>query len=203
MVHSLREQAVTLREKGLSYSEIRDRLGIARSTLSYMLKDIVLTEKQKKRLEKKKKDGQKVLRAWSETQPPEVLAAVSSRGGKVCQERHSEALRKHLSLGWKAAMLTYRKDELPIKISLEKIYNRVFSKELIGRRAIDFACKDLLIEHTSDPTHGVFDLVRRFEDVVSDPRKKIAYLDVSKIGPSTRKRLENLGVLVLDFRALA
>jgi hypothetical protein len=61
--------------------------------------------------------------------------------------------------------LTYRKDELQAKNALEAIYKRVFSKESINGRYIDFACSDILIEHTTDSTHGTYDLVRRFEDI--------------------------------------
>lgn len=43
-------EAVKLRKQGLSYNEIRKQVKVAKSTLSLWLKDVPLTEKQKKRL---------------------------------------------------------------------------------------------------------------------------------------------------------
>lgn len=48
-----RVRAIKLRKKGLSYSEIRKHLPIAKSTLSFWLRDIPLTKKQKRRLRQK------------------------------------------------------------------------------------------------------------------------------------------------------
>lgn len=46
----LREQAISLRNKGLSYSEIKKEIGISKSTLSYWLKNIQLKASHRKRL---------------------------------------------------------------------------------------------------------------------------------------------------------
>lgn len=46
----LRERARALRKKGLSYKEIKEEVGVSKSTLSLWLKDVVLTSKQKGRL---------------------------------------------------------------------------------------------------------------------------------------------------------
>ena len=50
-MHPLREQARQLRQQGKSYGEIEECLGIGRSTLAYMLRDIQLTASQQARLE--------------------------------------------------------------------------------------------------------------------------------------------------------
>lgn len=42
--------AIELRKQGLSYREIRKSINVSKSTLSLWLKDIELTEQQKKRL---------------------------------------------------------------------------------------------------------------------------------------------------------
>jgi len=44
----LKEKAVRLRKQGLSYGEIKKQINVSKSTLSLWLKDILLTEKQKK-----------------------------------------------------------------------------------------------------------------------------------------------------------
>jgi hypothetical protein len=46
----LKIKAINFRNKGLSYNNIRDELNISKSTLSYWLKDIPLSAKQRKRL---------------------------------------------------------------------------------------------------------------------------------------------------------
>lgn len=50
---ALHEKAILLRKKGLSYSEIKLRVPVSRSTISLWLRDIVLTKNQKKRLYEK------------------------------------------------------------------------------------------------------------------------------------------------------
>ncbi len=46
---SLKNQAILLRKRGLSYNEIKIEIGIPKSTLSYWLKDVPLALKHKKR----------------------------------------------------------------------------------------------------------------------------------------------------------
>lgn len=46
----LKNKAIQLRKKGLSYNEIRNQIGVAKSSLSLWLKDIELEEKHKARL---------------------------------------------------------------------------------------------------------------------------------------------------------
>jgi DNA-binding transcriptional ArsR family regulator len=50
----LKLKAIELRKKGLSYGEIKKKLNVAKSTLSYWLKSIPLTPEQKARLYTKK-----------------------------------------------------------------------------------------------------------------------------------------------------
>ena len=53
----LRDQAVQMRKEGLSYREIRDELGVSKSTLSDWLRGVVLTEEQRERLELLQEQG--------------------------------------------------------------------------------------------------------------------------------------------------
>lgn len=46
----LKTKAIRLRKKGLSYNEIRKKIGVAKSTLSFWLKDIPLSPEHRKRL---------------------------------------------------------------------------------------------------------------------------------------------------------
>jgi transcriptional regulator with XRE-family HTH domain len=53
----LRERAIAMRKDGLSYREIREELGVSKSTLSLWLRDVELTEEQHERLLAMKKLG--------------------------------------------------------------------------------------------------------------------------------------------------
>ena len=50
----LKQKAIKLRKKGLSYGEIKKEINVSKSTLSFWLKTVSLTPKQKKRLYTKK-----------------------------------------------------------------------------------------------------------------------------------------------------
>jgi len=205
-MHPKRDLAIALRFEGYSYLEISKMLGMHKSTLHYILRDIPLTDEQKERLEEKERDNQRRLVAWFQGQPELTRRKMSSRGGakggNLVWERRRDEMLKIVEASRGKANLTYRRDEIPIKDKLEKLYGCVFHREVIGNRVMDFASDELLIEHTSDWTHGTFDLVRRMEDVAGDTRRKIAYLDTKKLGAPTRKRLENVGVEIIDFRSL-
>lgn len=51
---NLKEEAIKLRKSGLSYKEIRDKISVSKSTLSYWLKDIPLAKRHRDRLYTKK-----------------------------------------------------------------------------------------------------------------------------------------------------
>lgn len=90
MTHPFRDQARELRRQGLSYREIGERLGIGKGTLSYMLRDIKLTEAQKAYLEERSRTRAKeVLASFT----PEQREKWGRRGGYECQARHGERLR--------------------------------------------------------------------------------------------------------------
>jgi len=52
-----KEEAIKLRKQGLSYNEIKNKLGIPKSTLSGWFRDILLTKKQKDKLLKQWRKG--------------------------------------------------------------------------------------------------------------------------------------------------
>ena len=75
----VKEKAILLRKKGLSYREIRDKVPVAKSTLSNWCKDIELTKEQIARLSQLKKNGG---------------YAGSLKGSKVNQERRAREIRQ-------------------------------------------------------------------------------------------------------------
>jgi transcriptional regulator with XRE-family HTH domain len=76
----LREIAVAMREEGRSYREIRDVVGVSKSTLSLWLRDVPLSEEQQRALD---------LRA-----PANVSSRAQARRASAAQRRvriHNEA----------------------------------------------------------------------------------------------------------------
>ncbi len=55
---SAREQAIALRRRGMSYREIRERIPVAKSTLSLWFREVELSMRQKQRLTEKKRAAQ-------------------------------------------------------------------------------------------------------------------------------------------------
>lgn len=92
MNSQLREQAVKLRiEKNLSYSEIKKRLSVPQSTLSYWLREFPLTEGRIKELQKM---------GWekSEAKIERFRAAMKRREKMKYQEVYNEQQRKLANL---------------------------------------------------------------------------------------------------------
>lgn len=198
-MHLLREKVRFLRREGFSYREIQKILGVNRSSIHYMVKDIKLTLKQKTRLAKKEKDNRVAFAA----RPQDREA--SSRGGRSCQKLHGPRVTQNLKAGPVVGGLAYRKDELPIKVKLEQLYRRSFCKVKVANKYVDFGDEDLLIEHTTDITKGIKDVVERFRKIAEtgDTRKRIAFIPMKSRKTTSRMRaLADLGVEVHDVREL-
>jgi hypothetical protein len=200
--HPLRSQVVKLRKTGATIAEISSALKINKSTVHYIVQSVVLTEQQKELLDKKRLATRRKAALKLNARSPADRVAGSRKGGVNNWKKNSHRLLSNLRGGNSAANLTYRKDELVVKSVLDKKYRCSFQKECINGRYVDFASKRLLIEHTTDSTHGTYDLVRRFMDITADKRRKIAYLDLPKLGPLNRQRLAALSVELHDYREL-
>ncbi|MCK9596767.1 hypothetical protein M0R19_06255 [Candidatus Pacearchaeota archaeon] len=96
--------------------------------------------------------------------------------------------------------LSYRKDELPVKEKLEKIFNCEFRKERIKDRYIDFASSDYLIEYTANTSRGIYLAIRRlYYDCKEDKRQKILISHVHKIGKTYREFCKDIILLPISF----
>jgi hypothetical protein len=94
--HPRRDEAIELRKQGLSYREINQQTGIARSTLSYLLRDIILTDEQQSRLHSKLGEGaQQVNAAMSKERKIEI----GVRSGKKAWAERREQLLDNLARG--------------------------------------------------------------------------------------------------------
>lgn len=82
-----KEKAVSLRKKGLSYSEILKEVSVAKSTLSLWLKDVGLNKGQKQRITQKRLDaairGGIAKRNQRLTNTREIIEKASQEIGKI------------------------------------------------------------------------------------------------------------------------
>lgn len=201
-MHPRRSEAIAMRQAGKSFNEISRKLGINKSTLSYMLHEVQLTKAQLDVLDARRKASVKYLIKFMAGLSSEEKRSRGREAGRRAWREHKQQMTANLSRGRAIANLTYRKDELPVKEKLERLYSRTFSKEEINGRIVDFSCEDLIIEYTTDNTHGVFDLIRRLEAISGDTRRKIAYLPLSKLGVRSKERLGRVAE-VIDYLTLA
>ncbi len=77
MKQDLRNKAIRLRLKGLSYSEIIKQIPVARSTLSLWLRSINLSQRQKQRLTNKKIES--IKRGWEACRKKRILKIINIR----------------------------------------------------------------------------------------------------------------------------
>jgi len=197
-MHPLRNKAIALRKRGRSYREINTVLGIAKGTLSYMLKDVLLSAKQRERLDKRAAANRRRFAKHSSEYGLESKARALAKFRKEYPERCEQARIKAV----RVSMTTYRKDELGVKRTLEVLYNTPFVKEIVQGQAVDFVSNTHLIEHTRDGTKGLSDVIRRFAKLQLDRRRKIAYVDTQRLGPMRRAKLVAVVDEIVDYRTL-
>jgi len=195
----IKRRACAMRLSGSSYSDIMEELRLSKSTVKYMVRGVSLTESQRKDLNSRpsptmfKKGKQSI----------DECRTNGRKGGRSTWSKSNRAralvaVRENIRL----ASLAYRTDELETKRQLERLFRRKFQKEQIGRRVVDFACDDLIIEHSKDGTKGLPDVIARFEDIKKDHRRKVAFVDTRKLGDKRRARLESVVDEISDFREL-
>jgi hypothetical protein len=169
----------------MSYSEIGKVTGISKSTLSYMLKDITLNKEQKGRLADKEDKNRSTMNE-------RISDEQRKKGGHRCQELHGKDVQNITAEARELGHMAYRQDELPAKAALEKLHGCEFRKERIGKKIIDFASEEMLIEHSISNTTSR--LAERFEVAIDagDTRKMVAYIRFRK--GKWRDRLLKMGV---------
>lgn len=200
ITHPKRNDAIAMRRAGASFRDIERALGIRRSTLSYMLRNVQLTSEQEESLRARVINNRAAFRDWcANNLSPEDLRRMGHKGGTAVWQKHGWRLLPALV---EAGQLCYRKDELPAKTALEALYGVRFCKERIGRCTFDFACSTMLIEHSADSGKGLTLVVRRFGSLGADCRKRIAYVDTTHLGVRRAANLAALSVEVHDFREL-
>jgi hypothetical protein len=98
----LRNECVRLRmEDRLSITEIQERTGASRGSLSYWLKDIPLTDDEiKRRFEKREHRGQRRKDVGAESEINQIVRESNLSGGKVAKVSETAVMLKMLARGY-------------------------------------------------------------------------------------------------------
>jgi hypothetical protein len=198
---ALRRRIIQLREQGKAIAEISEIVGKNKSTIHYIVRNVILNAAARASL-KSTQLSYRLVRLAHIT--PEQRRANGIKGGKACQRMHGQRVVKNLTEGNGSLVsgLTYRADEKSYLVKLERLFGTKFAKQAAGRFFLDFANDSVVIEVTSDPTQGIRDAISRFEYLHSanDVRKRIVYLPFKR---RNTKRLGELGSLGVEVRHIA
>ena len=195
-----RENIRDMRRAGLSYNEIAAKTGARKSTIHYIVLDIVLSDEQRQRLRQNSVAGAARGRA---SISPATRREISSIGGKSLWKNNPVQARENLSRAVTAAALAYLDDELIVLSRLTKLYGESFHKARVAGYYFDFVSETRLIEHTRDGKgKGLRAIINRFTAAHNDPREKHAYVDTKYVGPSRRLELSVLGVTLHSLQEL-
>lgn len=192
-MHPQRNKAIEMRKAGASFSDITKALGISKSTLSYMLKEVKLTSEQREAID------HRTLAAIRCCVRSPMTAEAKARASNVTKNAWIENRDKMLR-GARKSALTYLPHEKKILRILEQRFNSSFKKECVGERFFDFASETLLIEHSIDFGKGIGDIIQRFTAAraAGDRRRRIAFVNMKHLGPKRRGRLAELEVEIFD-----
>jgi hypothetical protein len=87
----LRETAMAMRSEGRSYREIREVVGVSKSTLSLWLRDVPLTEDQQRALDQRAPAATRASAATARANAARRRSAIQARGkGQIAQLSESE-----------------------------------------------------------------------------------------------------------------
>lgn len=102
VVQSDKKRAVELRRKGLSYSEIKKSIFVPKSTLSYWLKKIKLSEPQIRRLKRKRSEAGKAGSKFKKLKTLETIEKIQRESAKeIKQISKRELWLMGIMLYWK------------------------------------------------------------------------------------------------------
>lgn len=105
VVQSEKKKAIELRRKGFSYSEIKRSLFIPKSTISYWLKKVKLSEPQLKRLKWKRSEAAKAGSKFRKLKTVEAIERIQ----RASAEQIKKISRREL---WMMGIMLYWKERL-------------------------------------------------------------------------------------------
>lgn len=201
--------AIDMRKKGLSYSEIGNRIHVPKSTLSFWLKKIKLTEEHKKILNKKRTES---LKRGSEKKVAKTRRTIEEIK-KASVKDIKEITKKELwligvVLYWRERLLSGNESDLRkgVKFTSSDPYLiKLFLKWLqdIGRienREIEF---DIFMG--DNQRNSKREVIAYWSDVTGSPEDKFTHLYFQRVKPKKKKgRTTNktrLGLLRIRVKA--
>lgn len=196
--HPKRAEIIALRKRDHSIQEISTLTGVCKSTVHYTVKDIELSKRQVALLREKSRQSHKD--AWTDERKAKRAKVMRAHWRKLPKKARARLIRRLTGFGTVVMNLAYRKDELPVKSLLERLFKSTFTKEHLNGRYFDFSSKKYLIEWSLSPSSGIHDIIRRFESLTDDTRKRIAYVDTSRVGKRSMARLMAAEVDLRDCR---
>ena len=113
-----------------------------------------------------------------------------SNGATVCP-KHNESIK----LAQNASALSFTRYEKVLVFELEKIYGPL-KKEKVEGMYFDFCNDEYLIEFTFDWGRGTSQIIKRFESLKNDKRKRIAYVPETNVGETRRYKLHSVNVKI-------
>jgi predicted transcriptional regulator len=105
VVQSDKKKAIELRKKGFSYSEIRKLLFIPKSTISYWLKKIKLSDPQLRRLKRKRSEAAKTGSKFKKLKTQEIIERIQ----RLASEEIKQISKREL---WLMGIMLYWKERL-------------------------------------------------------------------------------------------
>lgn len=186
----LRATAVAMRQEGRSYSEIQEVVGVSKSTLSTWLRDVLVDEGARSRLEDRTRAGREnasaALRARRVAKETRIVGEASSQIPSALTE--SELFLVGLSLYWAegAKAKPWNPSVQVCLINSDADVIRVFLAwlDLLGVR------RDELIFRVAIHTSGDVDAAERFwAEVVGIARTQLARTSLKRHEPRLRRRL--------------
>lgn len=199
-MHPKRELCIKMRLCGKSYREIEIETGVQKSTLSYMLRHIELTKKQRIILDGRKIKSQ--IRFTNCKNRGGRNRLISARGGKNLWNNNRIVAEQSLKKATIASALSFLPHELILLPKLEALFEEHLRKEKIGGKFFDFVGDTVIIEHSYDGMKGVSLIIDRFSCILNDHRRKIAYVDTKFIGLKRKSRFRACCVEVRDYKEL-
>ncbi|MDP3696718.1 MAG: hypothetical protein Q8R55_01665 [Candidatus Taylorbacteria bacterium] len=183
--------AIDMRKRGLSYSEIENRINVPRSTLSYWLKDLKLSVEQIKKLNEKRLEGMKrgSEKKSSRTKKLiEEIRASSAKSIKIISKK--ELWLIGTVLYWRERLLSGNENDLRkgVKFTSSDPYLvKLFLKWLqdIGRIKNEEIEFDIFMKE--DEKSLVNETVAFWSDVTEFPEDKFRNIYFQKVRPK-RKR---------------
>ena len=183
--------AIDMRKKGMSYSEIENRIHVPKSTLSFWLKKIKLTEEQEKKLNKKKFEA---LKKGSEKKIARTLQTIKEI--KIASAKDIKEITKKelwlmgIMLYWRERFLSGNESDLRkgVKFTSSDPYLiKFFLKWLqnIGRIDKDEIVFDIFINKGQQRVIG--ETIGYWSDVTDFPEDKFNKIYYLKSKPK-RKR---------------